>query len=205
MADTSKHSKLAAAAEALIEAASLESDAITQKQLANHLESLKLSFDSNLNKVVQKMQSSNENFDAKINTLQQHVNLVKCEIGALKVIMEEECKQKTLERALTLTDLDSFDYYESNESNFHNSKKNSSELAKSTIKWFMVGYGSNLPNLVTLTNEYNLNSNYKSATEKEVLIKAFVDRFAKQIKVLIKREPRVVKNDNNGTYAIFYQ
>jgi hypothetical protein len=57
MADTSKHSKLAAAAEALIEAASLESDAITQKQLANHLESLKLSFDSNLNKVVQKMQS----------------------------------------------------------------------------------------------------------------------------------------------------
>ena len=175
MADTSKHSKLAAAAEALIEAASLESDAITQKQLANHLESLKLSFDSNLNKVVQKMQSSNENFDAKINTLQQHVNLVKCEIGALKVIMEEECKQKTLERALTLTDLDSFDYYESNESNFHNSKKNSSELAKSTIKWFMVGYGSNLPNLVTLTNEYN----YKSATEKEVLIKAFVDRFAK--------------------------
>ena len=203
MADTSKHSKLAAAAEALIEAASLESDAITQKQLANHLESLKLSFDSNLNKVVQKMQSSNENFDAKINMLQQHVNLVKCEIGALKVIMEEECKQKTLERALTLTDLDSFDYYDKSYNN--SAKKNSSELAKSTIKWFMVGYGSNLPNLVTLTNEYNLNSNYKSATEKEVLIKAFVDRFAKQIKVLIKREPRVVKNDNNGTYAIFYQ
>jgi uncharacterized protein YpmS len=114
--------------------------------------------------------------------------------------MEEECKQKTLERALTLTDLDSFDYYDKSYNN--SAKKNSSELAKSTIKWFMVGYGSNLPNLVTLTNEYNFE--YKSATEKEVLIKAFVDRFAKQIKVLIKREPRVVKNDN-GTYAIFYQ
>jgi hypothetical protein len=205
MADTSKHSKLAAAAEALIEAASLESDALTKKQLVNHLESLKSSFDVNLNKVVQKMQSSNENFDVKINTLQQHVNLVKCEIGALKVIMEEECKQKTLERALTLTDLDSFDYYENTNyslDNSYNAKKNSSELAKSTIKWFMVGYGSNLPNLLTLTSMYNFSS--KPATEKEVLIKAFVDRFAKQIKVLIKREPRVVKNDS-GTYSIFYQ
>jgi len=97
-------------AEALIEAASLESDALTQKQLANNLDSLKSSFDVNLNKVVQKIQSSNENFDAKMDTLQQHVNLVKCEIGALNVMMVEESKQKTLERALLLTDLNSFDY-----------------------------------------------------------------------------------------------
>jgi hypothetical protein len=83
-------------AEALIEAASLESDALTQKQLANNLDSLKSSFDVNLNKVVQKIQS--------------HVNLVKCEIGALNVMMVEESKQKTLERALLLTDLNSIDY-----------------------------------------------------------------------------------------------
>ena len=51
-------SKLAAAAEVLIEAASLESDAMTQKQLANHLDSLKSSLDCNLNMVVQKIQSS---------------------------------------------------------------------------------------------------------------------------------------------------
>jgi enoyl-[acyl-carrier-protein] reductase (NADH) len=50
-------SKLAAAAEVLIEAASLESDAMTQKQLANHLDSLKSSLDCNLNMVVQKIQS----------------------------------------------------------------------------------------------------------------------------------------------------
>ena len=53
-------------AEALIEAASLESDALIQKQLANNLDSLKSSFDVNLNKVVQKIQSSNENFDARV-------------------------------------------------------------------------------------------------------------------------------------------
>ncbi len=36
MADTTKNSKLSVAAEALIEAASLESDAMTQKQLADN-------------------------------------------------------------------------------------------------------------------------------------------------------------------------
>ena len=80
----SKKPRLAEAAEALIEAASLEADAVTQKQLVANLESLKTSSDSNLNKVVQKMDSSNENFDAKINTLNQHLVDVKSEIGALK-------------------------------------------------------------------------------------------------------------------------
>ena len=53
---------------------------MTQKQLAQNLDSLKASFDSNLNRVVQSVKSSNENFDAKINTLNQHVAGVKDEI-----------------------------------------------------------------------------------------------------------------------------
>lgn len=56
----SKKPRLAAAAEALIEAASLETDAMTQKRLT-----VKASFDNNLNKTVQKMQSSNENLMPK--------------------------------------------------------------------------------------------------------------------------------------------
>ena len=68
-----KNPGLTAAAEALIEAASLEADAVTQKQLVANLESLKTSFDSNLNKVAQKIDSSNVNFDAKINMLNQHL------------------------------------------------------------------------------------------------------------------------------------
>lgn len=43
----------------------------------------------------------------------------------------------------------------------------------------------------------------KECSEK-VWIEAFVDRFARQMKVLIKREPRVVKKDD-GTYSIFYE
>ena len=70
----SKQTRLAAAAEALVEAASLEVDAATKKKLVDGLDALKSSLDGNLNRVVQKMQSSNEDFDAKINSLSQHVD-----------------------------------------------------------------------------------------------------------------------------------
>lgn len=95
-----KKERLAAAAEALVEAASLEADAATHKQLAQNLDALKTSFDSNLNRVVQTVKSSNENFDAKINTLNQNVQ--GNEIVAMKALLEEERKQKTLERALKI-------------------------------------------------------------------------------------------------------
>ncbi len=55
----------------VIETASLEADAITQKQSTMNFDSLKLFFADDLNRVVNKMQSLNENFDVKINTLNQ--------------------------------------------------------------------------------------------------------------------------------------
>jgi len=103
----SKKLTLAAAADALVEAASLEADSMTQKELAQNVDSLKESFDNNLNRVVQTMKSSNENFDAKMNTLNQHVKdeigALKDEITAVKMLLEEEKKQKTLERTLFLS------------------------------------------------------------------------------------------------------
>ncbi len=71
---------------------------MTQKKLATDLDSLKSSFDDNLNRMVNKMQSSNENFDAKMNTLNQHVLNMRSDIAALKTTLEDERKQKTLER-----------------------------------------------------------------------------------------------------------
>ena len=53
--------RLAAAAEALIEAASLETDAMTQKRLTESLDSLKVSFADNLSRTIETMESSNEN------------------------------------------------------------------------------------------------------------------------------------------------
>ena len=183
MSEKRKNPGLTAAAEALIEAASLEADAVTQKQLVANLESLKTSFDSNLNKVVQNIDSSNVNFDAKINMLNQHLVDVKSDIGTLKSLMEEEQKQKTLERARDLTELNSFVYY-----NNGGDKINSSDLAKTALGWFSLGYGMNLP--------YGHDCDEQSK-------KDFQDKFIKQIKFLIKREPGVERN-SNGTWAIFY-
>ena len=64
----------------------MEMDSMTQEKLTGNLESLKLSFADNLNRVVQKMQSPNENFDTKINTLNQHVHNTKIKIEVLKKI-----------------------------------------------------------------------------------------------------------------------
>ncbi len=99
----SKKLTLAEAAEALAEAASLEADSMATKQLAQNLDSLKASVDSNLNRVVQTMKSSNDNFDNKIDALNEHVQQVKNEIGGLKdemtavrMLLQEEKKQKAL-------------------------------------------------------------------------------------------------------------
>ena len=199
-----KKNRLAEAAAALIEAASLETDSMTPEKLTENLESLKSSFADNLNRVVQKMQSSNENFNAKIKTLNQHVHDLKIErllikMGALKKMMEDERKQKTLEGALTLVDLISFPYYR------HGSgvNDNSIKLARKVIRWFLLGHGVDLPLEATLTNLYY--SKPQTNTEKELLNKGFVDKFAKQIKYLIKRKPRLVKNDYTGGYTIYYE
>ena len=189
----SKKPRLAAAAEALIEAASMETDAMTQKRLIESLDSLKASFDNNLNKTVQKMQSSNENFDAKINTLSQHVIGLKSEMEEVKKLLEEEKKQKTLERALGMTDIKSFQYYDGSD---YGNNKDSSNLAKETIQWFLLDYGINLPDGRMKRDIYN-------ESEKEPSKQAFRDKFKEQIKVLIMREPRVTVN--NGVYAIYYQ
>lgn len=186
----SKRPRLAAAAEALIEAASLETDALTQKRLASNLDSLKKSFDDNLNRVVQTMKSSNENFDAKINTINQHMAGVKSEIGGLKTLLEQERKDKRIERAMTLTHLGSFEYCERN----GYGTKQSSDMAKKALEWFLLGYGYILPD--GMVQQY--------PSDKEASKKAFCDKFTKQIKDLIGREPRLVKNEN-GSYSIFYE
>ena len=175
---------------------------MTQKQLVLNLDSLKASFDNNLNTVVQTMHSSNKNFDAKIKVLNQHVAGVKSEIVALKTLLEGEMKQKTLERALGLTDLNSFSYYtySAGHYNYGGQEQKSSEFAKEVLRWFSLGYGAFLPE-ASLSNEGNYSS--KSESEKKAFQKAFREKLTKQIKDLIKREPRLVEN-SDGRYSIFY-
>jgi hypothetical protein len=190
---SAKKPRIAAAAEALIEAACLEADAFTKKKLAENLESLKSSFDSNLNRVVQKLDASSENFDAKINTLNQHVAGLKSDIGALRTLMEDEYKQTRLQRALTLVELNSFTYYAITQDYYGaTTQKNSSDLTKTIIRWFMLGSGCNLPD--ARMEQYPKN--------EEESKKLFRQKLTKQVIQLINREPRLEQSGDKWT--IYY-
>lgn len=104
----------------------------------------------------------------------------------IKKLLEDEKKRKTLERAIGMTDLESFTYY------VHGGEK-SYELAKLVLQWFSLGYGFVLP-------EASLKRHSPRKEEKEADLKAFVNKFAVQIKELIKQEPRLERRDD-GTYV----
>ena len=160
----------------------LDTGLTIEDKLTYALESLRKSFDCKLNTLIQTQKASDQNFDDKINTLNQH-------LVDLKKDIQEENKQKTLERALALTDLESFQYYED-----PGTLKYSVNLAKDVIKWFMLDHGYFLP-------KASLARTQRIATDEET--NEFRDKFKAQIKVLIKREPRLVKNPNGG-FGIHY-
>ena len=85
-----KKQRLVEAAEALVQAASMEVDTMTQQKLSKDLEALKESFERKLNYVTQTVKSNSENFDTKINTVNQ--NLV-----AVKNLLEEQKKRQKSE------------------------------------------------------------------------------------------------------------
>jgi hypothetical protein len=128
-------------------------------------------------------------------TLTQHVADVKTELKALKSLMEEEYKQKQLQRALTLTKSGAFDYFEMH--NYGSGQKESSELAEAIIKSFMRGYGYYLP-----ANAQMERDSVYSRNNVEESKKTFRDKITRQIKDLTKREPRLVQ-DSKG-WIIYY-
>lgn len=69
-------------------------------------------------------------------------------------------------------------------------------MAESALEWFLIGYGFVLPKGVLEPGSYN--DNDRKAAENE-----FSQRFKKQIKHLIQREPRMYK-DKNGDFVIAY-
>ena len=185
--------------------------------------SLKLLFDDSLVRIIKEIHSSNEKLNSKMSVLSQnvhdlnlHVVNASKHIGAVKMIMENEKKQRSLERALNLIELGSFDYYILQEDNWPNDyTRNSSDLAKSVIGWFMIGQGAYLPSDLTLTvvvdhdDHAHRNTTIEvwrtmSSDEKDAMAKEFADKFASQIKTLIKHKPRLVKY-GIASFSIFYE
>jgi len=186
-----KESRLSNAAEALVEAALLDAGTASQKELASQLETLQISLDNKLNTVIQTQKASDQNFGNKINTLNQHLVELKKDMSMISSSIQEEKKQKTLERALSLTDVHQFQYYHEDTCKLISS----SHLAKIAIKSFMLDHGRYLPN-ASLAQRFS-----REATDEET--KEFRYHFKAQIKALIKREPRLEK-ESDGNFAIYY-
>ena len=198
-----------AAVEALIKDDTRLLDTVTL--LTESLDSLKSSFDDNLVRVVKEIQSSNEKLDSKMSILSQNVHDLKLHVvnaskdmGALKMIIEDEKKHRALERALNLTNLDSFGYWADDSGRLCSFW--SSELAKVVIGRFMLGQGAVLPSDSALTDCDDV-WREMSRDKKNALSKEFADKFASQIKTLIKHEPRLVKTAKEGiaSYTIFHE
>ena len=195
-----------------VDADTLGDSSMDMKQLAFNLDSFKISVEKDMSTVVDTMKSYNERFDAKstsinavvqnldtnINTLSKHMAGMESKItrvnDAMDVIkweLKEERRLKTLERAAQMTNnVRSFAYH-------NGTWVSSGDLAKKVIQYFMLGSGCELPSGATLVND-------GSSVDNEDAFAAFRDKFTWQIKLLIKREPRLVKK-TNGKYDIHYE
>ena len=127
---SNNQSKLAKASKALVEAESLEVGSESQKQLV-----------------------------AKIDTLCKEVATMKGQLSTMRVIQEKERMDKRIIRAMDLTNMESFKYYDEN-SGPHGFSE-SSYLAESALKRFLLGYNFLLPAEATMTRVGRLADDYE--------------------------------------------
>lgn len=116
---------------------------------------------------------------------------MKNEIAAIKSLLEEDGKLKTLDRAMQLVKVGSFPCCYMTGGTRCNA--NSSDYAKSAIESFLLDRGYILPM-----------NRFRFGIDSEVNRVAFRDRFTQQVKELIKREPRMVK-DAGGNFTMYFK
>ena len=176
----------------VVEAASLEVDSITQKQLALSLDSLKDSFDSKIDEVSKQMQSATDKLDTKLKALTNHfsqvndkVMKVSQDLVLVKSELEKLNKMKRLELALSMTDSQSFEYIEIP----YMDRETSSTLVKSILQYFFQGYG------YRVSKSYRINLSDTDGSK-------FRQNLMNQVEHLIGHKPRLVEDDD-GTWTIF--
>ena len=87
MSKDSNKIRIVTAVEALVEAASMEVDSLTQHKICSNLDDLKSSYDSKLEELSQSMKVLNDNFDSKINAVEQKNSCTDEKVEALSQSM----------------------------------------------------------------------------------------------------------------------
>ena len=221
MSEDTNKVRIVKAVEAIVEAASLEVDTLTKKTLCTNLDELKSSFDNKLEAVSQSMKVSNEYFDSKINTMNQHKVSIDNKLEAISqsmkvsnenfdvkintmnqhiITLEENMKEvqgflAAQDKRQKLEFAISCSNLQEFKYKSEDSQKMSSTLVEKILRWFALGYGYHLPSDATAY------SSSKSEKTKEEVFRA---KLMKQLENLIGHKPRLVENEK-GDFTIFYE
>ena len=195
--DTKPAARLVAAAEELLQASGVEIASERQKKVSSDLVSFKESVDAKLNTVVQIINSSNTNFDAKINTTNQHVADLKAEVTCLKAELAKQTRMQNLAFAVENTKLESFDYYQGPNS-YYGERKNSSALVSLILLCFRKGLGYYLP---AGAMQNNISESSKEAWEKSN--KEFHTKLQEQVFALVGTKPRIQLGPDGKRFVIY--
>ncbi|KAL9189638.1 hypothetical protein ACHAXT_009313 [Thalassiosira profunda] len=129
--------------------------------------------------------------DARVKKLSEDISSMKNDMSVIKTLLEEDSKQKTLERALQLVKVGSFTYYKGSSTPY-----SSQSLAKEAIEHFLLGSGYRLPNWYMKKSPA---IHVTTAQEIELDRRAFRLKVTEQVKLLIRRESRLVEHEDDGT------
>jgi len=202
--------RILAAAEVLVNAASMEADSMTQQQLSSNLESLKRSLDSNLNTMCETMKTSNDNLYAQINTVNKNLTSLNIEVSSLKMISAQQAsdlanhhklltlelvhhnKLRTLEWAFKNADFISFRYYRIGDCD---TQHKSSDFIRAVIFSFREGKGHYFDtNAYFSYSDNNDGPGHYESEPNDAYKKEWKDKIANDIHRLIGKKPRVAKN-----------
>ena len=203
MSEDSNKAQMVKAARALLVQASagIEVDSSTQQKLCANLDDLKSSFDDKLEAISESVKVSNENFDSKINTVNQHIIGLKGTMKEVKDLLAVQVKRQKLEFLMSsehLQQIEGFHYY-----NAWSEKKHSSRLVSKILRFFYLDCGYNLPERATFKDYESSNKRHNNVAfvkEQEL----FHIKLVNQLEKLIGHKPRLVDN-GEGSFTIFYE
>ena len=181
------------AVEAIVDAASLEVDTLTEQKLSSNFDNLKSSFDNKLETVSeslkQEMKASNDELESKIDTMNTHIITLEESMEEIKGFLATQEKRQKIEFAISCSNLQEFKYKS------EDTPKMSSSLVEKVLRWFALGYGYKLP------SDAIANSSSVTDKTKEELFRA---KLMKQLENLIGHKPRLVDN-GKGEFTVFYE
>jgi hypothetical protein len=210
---SSKTKKLQLAAEALAEAARLVSAASQEVDpVTQSVEALKCSFETELKALTKSIKASNENFDAKINSVNQKIGNLCLATEKTNTLLESQAKIKRLELAITCVHIGSFPYRKDRKNDLP--VFNSSDEVRRILQHFVLGLGCDLEEVpgnhyvgdpISVKVKETLRGRVADLTQSErdefrcmldEMKVLFRKKIIQQIKDLVGQEPRLV--DNGG-------